>query len=73
MHSLDQLLRAKRDGRTVRVVEETDRCLRFTIDGVPADNRENGNPNSHANGHGHPAVLPPAKKQKTAKVFVVVD
>ena len=72
MHSLDQLLRAKRDGRTVRVVEETDRCLRFTIDGVPADNRENGYPN-HANGHGHPAVLPPAKKQKAAKVFVVVD
>ena len=54
------------------MVEETDRCLRFTIDGVPADNRENGYPN-HANGHGHPAVLPPAKKQKTAKVFVVVD
>lgn len=72
MHSLDQLLRAKRDGRTVRVVEETDRCLRFTIDGE-ADNRENGYPNGHANSHGHPAVLPPAKKQKAAKVFVVVD
>ena len=55
------------------MVEETDRCLRFTIDGVPADNRENGYPNGHANSHGHPAVLPPAKKQKAAKVFVVVD